>query len=106
MAARLTKLERKSLLEILGERNVPWIDVWLFGSTAQGLADSGSDRDFLVILPDSFKEDLFLLQCKLNGMAGIRGLRFDILLARQHDFLTNMVSPILHEVRKWGKKVA
>jgi hypothetical protein len=39
-------------------------------------------------------------------MAGIRGLRFDILLARQHDFLTNMVSPILHEVRKWGKKVA
>jgi predicted nucleotidyltransferase len=100
LARRLTKKELNALIKILADCKVSWSAIWLFGSTAQGLAGPDSDRDFLVVVPDGLKKNVSQFQCDVNVLAGLRGYNYDILLRTEKDFDQNKLSPIIHEVRK------
>lgn len=105
MASRLTKRELKALTSALDQLGVAWEAIYLFGSTAKGFATKDSDRDFCVIVPDD-TQNIDAHWNKLSSSLGLKGFNFDILLTTESEFLTNKVSPILHEIRNTGIKVA
>ncbi len=105
MARRLTKKELNALTSELKKLNANWKAIYLFGSTAKGTATAHSDRDFCVVMPTGSK-DLDRLWVKLNGQLGYKGFHFDIVVTDEKEFLKNMISPILHEIRTTGVRVA
>lgn len=105
MAVKLTKKELNALLRALERMGVTWTAVYLFGSTAKGFATRESDRDFCVIVPDK-TPDTADLAAKLTGSLGLAGFNFDIIVTTTTEFRSNKISPILHEIRQTGIKVA
>jgi predicted nucleotidyltransferase len=105
MAVKLTKKELKALTDELSRIGVKWTTIYLFGSTAKGHADKDSDRDFCVIVPDA-TTNVDRLWVKLNASLGTKGYNFDVLLAKEGDFAKSTISPIFHEIKSTGIKVA
>ena len=61
------------------------LQVWLFGSRAEGRARPDSDYDLLVVVPDDASEELFdpLRVWQIGRDAGVHA---DIVPCTQHDF--------------------
>lgn len=104
MARKLTQRELNALVSELSRRHLEKFDIYLFGSTAKGLATKHSDRDFCIVVPDK-THDLDGLWIKLTATLGPKGYDFDLIIVTQSDYKKNKISPILHEIRKTGIKV-
>jgi len=91
-----------SFIKILKEHNYFFQKIILFGSHARNLATKRSDIDLCVIY-NGPEKDLKLIQQKLNGLAGLHGFNMDIIVTSPKEFRTNKISPILHEIRTYGK---
>ena len=105
MAVKLSERELKALIHELAVVELTWTEIYLFGSTAKGHAGPDSDRDFCVVIPKQ-PHNMHQLDIKLNSTLGLKGYNFDIIITTAREFKQNKVSPILHEIRKTGVKVA
>ena len=105
MATKLTKRELKALIDELEGVKLAWSAIYLFGSTAKGYATPESDRDFCVVLPRK-NSNIRELDIKNNCALGLKGYNFDIVITTEREFKNNKISPILHEIRTSGVKVA
>jgi DNA polymerase sigma len=105
MVARGIRKEINLFRKILAKRDVPVEKLILFGSHAKKLARPGSDIDLCVVCTTRKVRDPKDLQSHLNCDAGLAGLNMDIIVATAKDFRTDMVSPILHEIRTHGVEI-
>ncbi|HLE12504.1 MAG: hypothetical protein A2504_03495 [Bdellovibrionales bacterium RIFOXYD12_FULL_39_22] len=94
--------------KILLDKNIKYLELWLFGSHARNMDTANSDVDLLVVFPNkeiqSYEEKI-RLQAQLLGLAGLNGLNFDIIATSQKEFLENEISPILHQIRRYGVRL-
>jgi predicted nucleotidyltransferase len=105
IVVKLSKRELDALIEELAAVNLQWSEIYLFGSTAKGYAGPHSDRDFCVVIPKK-PRNLHQIDIKLNKTLGLKGFNFDIVTTTTREFKKNKISPILHEIRTTGMKVA
>jgi uncharacterized protein len=75
----------QSLLERIVSRWCPR-DIWLFGSRARGTAESDSDWDLLVVVPDDLAPPGFDDPMTVWKMKQGTGVRADVLLCRASEF--------------------
>ncbi len=102
-APRLDLSPIKRLLALIEERCRP-AAVWLFGSRAKGTADSESDWDLLVILPDSVpfeKQDDVVDAIQLRSLSQVNA---DILTCSEGDFqtATSIPNTLAYEIARTG----
>lgn len=104
MVKRGIKRDIEKFKLILNENNISWDRILLFGSSARGLNSKGSDIDICVILKKDEK-NISSIASRLNGLAGLNDLNMDIIVTTMKKYQTNMVSPILHQIRKFGIEI-
>lgn len=99
---RRTYAELEPLLERIRATYAP-DDVLLFGSRARGTADTDSDWDLMVILPDDASESLLDPVLSWETQHG-SGVHADILLSLRSEFLADMsvVNSLAREVARDG----
>ncbi len=78
--------------------------IYLFGSYARNEARKHSDIDVCVVSPD-FENKTMDLQLQITGIAKAIDPRFDDYLTTPKRFKTDLVSPLLDQVRKYGIRV-
>ncbi|MBL6988430.1 MAG: nucleotidyltransferase domain-containing protein [Bacteriovoracaceae bacterium] len=106
MVKKRVRQQVEKLKKLLTQHNFEYQSIILFGSYAQGLESKHSDIDLCIVVDNKKKEEIPELRSKLNGLVGINGLNMDIIVATIKDYENNLLSPLLHEVRKKGIKVA
>lgn len=105
MAVKLSKRELNALIKELNAAGLEWTSIYLFGSTAKGYATAQSDRDFCILV-SQYPKNLKQIDIQINKCLGLKGFNMDILIKTENEFKTNRTSPILHEVRTTGIRVA
>ncbi len=103
MAKKSIRKEVASLKKALKRRNVPVRMLVLFGSHARGMASKHSDVDICVVCETGKIKDPKDLQSHLNCDMGMAGINMDVIVTTYKEFRLNMISPILHEIRTYGK---
>ena len=103
MAKKSIRKEVVSLKKALKKRNVPVKMLVLFGSHARDMATEHSDVDICVVCETGKIKDPKDLQSRLNCDMGLAGINMDVIVTTYKDFKENMISPILHEIRTYGK---
>lgn len=96
----------KKLLKRFKEEHFEFQQIYLFGSHAKGFGRADSDIDLCIVQDDTFeKHHLREWSCALR-IAGELMISADIVLTTEHEFRTNLVSPLIHEIRNSGIQVA
>ena len=93
------KIEKFKKIMILN--NISFDSLILFGSHARGLGYKDSDID-LCLITSKKGVNIYNLQSNLNFLAGINGLPIEIIVTTKKKFKTNTISPILHQIKKYG----
>lgn len=79
------------------------IQIWLFGSFAKNTANSDSDYDFYVVMPDNSGDHIALLQKAYKSLRGLKRRSVDIVLGYESKFKKSVQEPTLeNEVFKEG----
>jgi predicted nucleotidyltransferase len=103
MAKKSIRKEIAALKAALKKRDVSVKMLVLFGSHARGMATMHSDVDICVVCDTKKTKDPKDLQSRLNCDMGLAGINMDVIVSTYKDFRQNMISPILHEIRTFGK---
>ena len=104
MVKSVFETELNASLQLLRTLQFPAVEVYLFGSHAKGLAHAQSDIDLCIVISDS--ENEIELQHKAILEFGRAGLNVDALVVKENELRENFTSPILHEIRTFGKKLS
>lgn len=94
----------KTVRRILDEHGISFEKLILFGSTARGDSRKDSDLDICLVLSNSSK-DIDAVRRAANIHVALAGIPADILATTERAWKTDMVSPLLHEIRTWGIEV-
>ena len=92
------------LRKILAESGIEGYRLILFGSHARGEARPQSDLDLCFVFPDK-TAGIDALRPRIQGISGMNGLNVDVVTTTVTELRKNLVSPILHEIRKYGLPV-
>lgn len=96
----------KLFVSNLKNLKIPFLEVYVFGSHARARAGERSDIDLFVVLPDKEVSDPFECRVRVMRAVTLSHLNADVVVASKTDFAKNLVSPILHQIRKDGIRVA
>jgi predicted nucleotidyltransferase len=66
-------------------RQLPVLEVWIFGSTARGEANEDSDLDLLVVLPEDHKVERPCYQAKLAIAQARTGVPTDVVIITESE---------------------
>ncbi len=91
----------RKILEILATQGISFEQIVLFGSNARGDARKDSDIDLCIIV-DDLKVNPIEVQRTANFLAAKAGVAADFVVTSIKKYKTDMVSPLLHEVRCYG----
>jgi predicted nucleotidyltransferase len=105
MAQKFYKKHLNALKKVLLKHDLPWSSIYLFGSVAKGFATDRSDIDLCVVLADGVKS-VKAKEIKIMGEIGLAQHPLDLIFVSHKDYHTHFDSPILHEIRTTGQKVA
>ncbi len=84
---------------------IPVHGMWLFGSRARGDHHEESDIDVCVV-SSLLGKDVFTEGIRLDRIASRIDPLFEVIPCSIKDWKHNRVSPLLHEIRKTGIRVA
>ena len=93
----------KAALDILLDQGIEICKIILFGSHAKGWTHANSDIDLCLVVKNAV--EIFESQNRLNGKMGLAQLNVDVILVSEDDFENDKVSPIIYEIRKYGKTI-
>lgn len=96
----LTKIKKLGLL--LQKDGIEFKSIYLFGSHAKGTAHANSDIDLCIIQPDKLSQHSEIERVKIMRFFSVLNFNVDLILTTENEIKTNFVSPILHEIRKFG----
>lgn len=102
MAQQTVRQVINRLCELMQVEGIELREVILFGSHAKGLARRDSDIDLCVVV-DAPDAELKTLQSRLNFIAARQQLLVDVIVTNTQQLENNLVSPLLHEIRTYGK---
>ena len=91
----------KKIIKILATHEIDYRQLVLFGSQARGDARADSDVDICIVVDDAVKNPIEV-QRAANTRVALAGIAADFFATSMKQFKTDMVSPLLHEVRKDG----
>jgi predicted nucleotidyltransferase len=92
------------LCELMAAAGISYRQIILFGSCAKGLARPHSDIDLCVVV-DEPEDRLKPMQRDLNFLAARNQLLLDVIVTNEQELISNRVSPLLHEIRTYGKLI-
>lgn len=85
----------------MAEKNIAYDQLILFGSVARGDAREDSDLDLCMIIDDK-KADLQAIQRSAVLWVAKAGIAADFFVTTSKSYKTDLVSPLLHQVRTYG----
>jgi uncharacterized protein len=89
------------IVKILASNEIYYKQLILFGSQARGEARPDSDVDICIVVDDGVKDPIEIQRSATKWVA-LAGIAADFFATSAKQFKTDMVSPLLHEVRKDG----
>ena len=98
----LNKLKR--FRQLLEKEGISVEKLILYGSHARGTARRDSDIDVCVV-SKNFGKDIIEERCYLFHQAPKIDARIEPIAFSLHDYETNRLSPILHEIQKTGIEI-